>query len=47
MRYCTKNKGDTKMKYEAPTIITYTEEEVQAIIGPAQTAGSWWEEELG
>lgn len=35
------------MKYEKPTIITYTEVEIAAIIGPAQTFTSDWEEELG
>jgi|GEM_PF-858010 len=31
---------EQKMKYEKPIIITYSEEEVLAIIGPAQTGGS-------
>ena len=35
------------MKYEKPTIITYSEEEVAAMIGPAQTGYTEWEEELG
>lgn len=35
------------MKYEKPVIITYTEEQLAAIIGPAQTFISEWEEELG
>jgi hypothetical protein len=35
------------MKYEKPTIITYSEEEVAGMIGPAQTYISQWEEELG
>jgi hypothetical protein len=35
------------MHYEKPTIITYTEEEIGAIVGPAQTDISWYEEELG
>jgi hypothetical protein len=38
---------DTNMKYEKPIIITYTEEEIAGIVGPAQTAGSIWDEELG
>lgn len=33
------------MKYEKPTIITYTEEEVAGMIGPAQTDISEWREE--
>lgn len=35
------------MKYEKPTIITYSEEEIAAMIGPAQTDISNWEEEAG
>jgi len=35
------------MKYEKPTLITYTEEQIAAIVGPAQTFISEWEEELG
>jgi hypothetical protein len=35
------------MKYEKPLITTYTEEQIAALIGPAQTFNSFWEEELG
>ncbi len=35
------------MKYEKPKITTYTEEEIAAIIGPAQTYNSFMEDELG
>jgi len=36
------------MKYEKPMLITYTEEEIAAIIGPAQTFNSeLYEDELG
>jgi len=35
------------MKYEKPIIITYTEEEVLGIVGPAQTYVSDWEDDLG
>jgi hypothetical protein len=35
------------MKYEKPEMITYSEEEIAAIIGPAQTFITEWEEELG
>jgi hypothetical protein len=35
------------MKYEKPEMITYSEEEIAAIIGPAQTFVTEWEEELG
>jgi len=31
---------EKKMKYEKPTVTTYSEEEVLAIIGPAQTGGT-------
>ena len=36
-----------QMKYEKPIIITYSEEELAGMIGPAQTYISEWEEELG
>jgi hypothetical protein len=36
-----------QMKYEKPTIITYSEDELAGMIGPAQTYISEWEEELG
>jgi hypothetical protein len=35
------------MQYEKPEITTYSEEEIAAIIGPAQTFISEWEDELG
>lgn len=35
------------MNYEKPYVITYSEEEIAAIIGPAQTFITEWEEELG
>jgi len=35
------------MQYEKPEIITYTEEEIAGIIGPAQTFNSILEEEWG
>jgi hypothetical protein len=35
------------MKYEKPIIITYSEEEVAGMIGPAQTFISDWEKEVG
>ncbi len=46
MIFCKYVEGQ-KMKYEKPIIITYTEEEIAAIVGPAQTNTSWYEEELG
>jgi hypothetical protein len=33
------NVKEQKVKYEKPTVTTYSEEEVLAIIGPAQTGG--------
>ncbi len=35
------------MKYEKPAIITYTEEEVAGIVGPAQMDTSFFDDELG
>jgi hypothetical protein len=46
MNYQNIVKGQ-KMQYEKPIIITYSEEEISAMIGPAQTFISEWEEELG
>jgi len=35
------------MKYDKPTVTTYTEEDIAAIIGPAQTFNTFMDDELG
>jgi|GEM_PF-503637 len=33
-------KNEKKPTYEAPKVITYSEDEITELLGPAQTAGS-------